>query len=160
MRAFHSLSWREGESRTGSWQCVKAKIFFKFFSCVDCASCKAKSYKPFLDVQEGKTQKCVSLEIATKQQTKKQPKGSLQWVVACMEEVLLGVSLFCSEDRFNEAELCVLNLEWVIHRDCMPSGRLIETLVLTFTLKRVCTNAAHSLLLAEDDSMDRLAMEL
>lgn len=81
------------------------------FSWVGCASRKAKSYKSFLDVQEGKIQKCVSLEIATKQQTKKQPKGSVQWVAACMEEVLLGASLFWSEDRFNEAELCVLNLE-------------------------------------------------
>lgn len=32
-------------------------------------------------------------------------------VVTCIEEALLGVSLFWSEDSFNEAELCVLNLE-------------------------------------------------
>lgn len=104
-------------------------------------------------------QKCVSLEIQTKQQ-KGQQKGSLHRVVTCIEEALLGVPLSWSEDIFNEAELCVLNLEWVIHRDCVPSGRLLETFVLTFTLKRVCTKATHCLLAAEDNSMDRLATEL
>lgn len=55
-------------------------------------------------------QKCVSLEIQTKQQ-KGQQKGSLHRVVTCIEEALLGVPLSWSEDIFNEAELCVLNLE-------------------------------------------------
>lgn len=46
----------------------------------------------------------------------------------------------------------------------MPRGRPSETHVLTFTLKRVCTKATHSLL-AEDDNvadnaMDRLPTEL
>lgn len=79
-------------------------------SCVGCASCKTKSYKSFLDAQERKMQKCVSLEIQTKQQ-KGQQKGSLHRVVTCIEEALLGVPLSWSEDIFNEAELCVLNLE-------------------------------------------------
>lgn len=38
--------------------------------------------------------------------------------------------------------------------------RDLETFVLTFTLKRVCTKATHSLLAEEDNSMDRLATEL
>lgn len=55
-------------------------------------------------------QKCVSLELATKQQ-KGQQKGSLYRAATCIEEALLGVSLSWSEDSFKEAELCVLNLE-------------------------------------------------
>lgn len=42
----------------------------------------------------------------------------------------------------------------------MPSGRLLDTSVLTFTLKKVCTKVAHNLLAVEDNSMDRLAKEL
>lgn len=78
-------------------------------------------------MQEGKMQKCVSLEIQTKQQ-KGQQKGSLYRVVTCIEEALLGVPLSWSKDGFKEAEVCVLNLEWVIYRDCVLNGRLLETL--------------------------------
>lgn len=44
-----------------------------------------------------------------KRQTKKQQKNHR--VVTCIEEALLGGSLFWLEDSFNEAELCVLNSE-------------------------------------------------